>query len=315
MHPAADSNMPETDPWTRVSVVVVTHHSAAVIAGCMAGIGDGAEIIVIDNASDDDTADIVANTAPSARIIRNATGVGYGAGANMGLAEVTREFALLANPDSQFDDDAISHILAGADAYPDAALFAPRVLDAQGRDEPAHDVGLFTRRDYPSRASEAVPDGPVCAHYLSGAVVLLRMSALDDIGVFDEAIFLYYEDDDFCMRLRRAGYSAVLVPDAVVRHAGGGSVRPSMHYRWEKFWHMAWSRLYIEDKYHGPAARRRLIRSNLVRYTAKALGNGLTLNGAKTWRDLARLFGTAGYMLGVPASRTTRRARPDTLYP
>ena len=315
MHPAADSNMPETDPWTRVSVVVVTHHSAAVIAGCMAGIGDGAEIIVIDNASDDDTTDIVAKAAPGARITRNATGVGYGAGANMGLAGVTREFALLANPDSQFDDDAIARMLAAADAYPEAALFAPRILDAEGRDEPAHDVELFARRNYPARAGESAPDGPVCAAYLSGAVVLLRMSALSNIGVFDEAIFLYYEDDDFCMRLRRAGYSAVLVPGAVVRHAGGGSVRPSMHYRWEKFWHMAWSRLYIEDKYHGRAACRRLVRSNLARYTAKVLGNALTLNGTKTWRDLARLFGTAGYMLGIPASRTTRRARPETIRP
>ncbi len=315
MHPAADSNTPETDPWTRVSVVVVTHHSAAVIAGCMEGIGGSAEIIVIDNASDDETTDIIARIAPQARITRNSYGVGYGAGANMGLAGVTREFALLANPDSQFNDDALARMLAAADAYPDAALFAPRVLDAQGHDEPAHDVELFARRDYPARAGEAVPDGPICAAYLSGAVVLLRMSALGDIGLFDEAIFLYYEDDDFCMRLHRAGFSAVLVPGAVVRHAGGGSVRPSMHYRWEKFWHMAWSRLYIEDKYHGRAACWRLVRSNLLRFAGKTLGNALTLNSAKTWRDLARLFGTIGYMLGLPASRTTRRARPETVLP
>jgi len=291
-------------------VVIVTHHSAAVIGSCLAGIGSGAEVIVVDNASDDDTLDIVAKAAPHATIARNTTGVGYGAGANQGLAKASREFALLANPDSQTDTAAITALLEAADQYPDAALLSPRVLDAGGADEPAHDVEMFARRSYPSRANESPPDGPICAAYLSGAVVLLRLSALQDIGPFDEAIFLYYEDDDFCMRLRAAGHSAILVPGAVVRHAGGGSVRPSAHYRWEKFWHMAWSRLYLEDKCRGARARNRLAWSLAGHYALKALGNIARFDRSKTWRDLARLSGTIGYILGIPASRTTRRARP-----
>ena len=301
---------PAPDAWGRVSVVVVTHHSAAVIGTCLAEFGTAAEVIVVDNASDDDTLDIVTRAVPNARIARNAVGVGYGAGANQGLAQVTREFALLANPDSQTDTAAITPLLAAADQYPDAALLSPRVLNSEGADEPAHDVEMFDRRAYPSRAGEAPPDGPVCAAYLSGAVVLLRMSALKEIGPFDEAIFLYYEDDDFCMRLRAAGHSAILVPGAVVRHAGGGSVRPSAHYRWEKFWHMAWSRLYLEDKCRGQRARNRLAWSFVGHYALKVLGNGLRLDRSKTWRDLARLSGTIGYILGIPASRTTKRARP-----
>ena len=301
---------PSPDPWSRVSVVVVTHHSAAVIAACLAEIGASAEVILVDNASDDDTLDIVTGITPRAKIRRNKTGVGYGAGANQGLSEVSREFALLANPDSQTNTDAIAKLLEAADQYPDAALLSPRVLDAAGADEPAHDVEMFARRNYPSRTHETPPDGPVCAAYLSGAVVLLRMSALEEIGPFDEAIFLYYEDDDFCMRLRAAGHSAILVPGAVVRHAGGGSVRPSAHYRWEKFWHMAWSRLYLEDKCRGAGARNRLAWSLIGHYALKALGNILRVDRSKTWRDLARLCGTLGYLLGIPASRTTRRARP-----
>ena len=112
------------------------------------------------------------------------------------------------------------------------------------------------------------------------------------------------------MRLRAAGHSAILVPGAVVRHAGGGSVRPSAHYRWEKFWHMAWSRLYLEDKCRGAQARNRLARALAGHYALKVLGNSLRLDRSKTWRDLARLSGTIWYMLGIPASRTTKRARP-----
>lgn len=307
---AADNSASQPDPWGRVSVVVVTHHSSAVIRSCLKGLGASAELIVIDNASDDETLDIVTTATTDARIEKNTTGVGYGAGANQGLACVTREFALLANPDSQMDTAAMAALLDAADAYPDAALLSPRILDDAGDDEPAHDVAMFRRAGYPPRAGETPPDGPCCAEYLSGAVVLLRMAALKEIGPFDEAIFLYYEDDDFCLRLRNAGHSAVLVPDAIVHHAGGGSVRPSAHYRWEKFWHMAWSRLYIEDKFHGTSARNGLAWSNLGRYALKALGNALRFDRAKAWRDLARMCGTAGYILAIPASRTTRRARP-----
>lgn len=314
MHTAAEISAtqpgPNSDPWSRVSVVVVTHHSAAVVGSCLAGLGPSAELIIIDNASDDDTLQIVNDTAPKALVEKNTTGVGYGAGANQGLARATREFALLANPDSKIDTPAMTALLAAADAFPDAALLSPRILDDMGRDEPAHDVAMFRRGDYPARAGEVPPDGPCCAEYLSGAVVLLRMSTLEHIGPFDEAIFLYYEDDDFCLRLQRAGYSAVLVPDAIVEHAGGGSVRPSAHYRWEKFWHMAWSRLYIEDKFHGVRARSGLAWANLGRYALKIVANALRFDRAKTWRDLARFCGTAGYILAIPASRTTRRARP-----
>lgn len=311
MAPITDSSATsQADPWQRVSVVTVTHHSRAVIADCLRGVGAGAELIVIDNASDDGTPDAVRQLRPDARIRENAVGVGYGAGANQGLEMVTREFALLANPDSMVDDDALTRLLDAADAYPDAALLAPRVLDDHGAYEPAHDAALFRRHLLPARAGEAPPDGPCCAEYLSGAVVLLRMVAHRDIGPFDEAIFLYYEDDDFCMRIRAAGFSAVLVPDARVRHGGGGSVRPSAHYRWEKYWHMAWSRLYLEQKYHGRAACAAIAWPNVLRFAGKALANAVTLRRAKAWRDLARLFGTVGYMVRVPASRTVRRARP-----
>ncbi|MEK9966034.1 MAG: glycosyltransferase family 2 protein [Rhodospirillaceae bacterium] len=300
----------QSDPWSRVSVVTVTHHSRAVIESCLAGIGATAEVIVIDNASDDGTPDLARHLVPEAEIHENTVGVGYGAGANLGLARTTREFALLANPDSRAETEALAQLLAAADAYPEAALLAPRVLDDAGAYEPAHDVVLYKRRMLPPRENELPPDGPVCADYLSGAVVLLRMSAYREIGPFDEAIFLYYEDDDFCLRIRNAGFSSVLVPQAVVHHGGGGSVRPSAGYRWEKYWHMAWSRLYLEQKYHGRGACAAIAWPNVVRFALKALGNLITLQRAKAWRDLARLFGTLGYILRVPASRTVRRARP-----
>jgi GT2 family glycosyltransferase len=308
--PAEAAPTPATDAWQRVSVVVVTHHSGAVIRQCLEPLGKAAQIIVVDNASDDDTLDIVAQAAPECEILRNQVGAGYGNGASQGLAKVQSEFALLANPDAVVSDAALASLVDAADTFPEGALFGPTVIGPDGDVELSHDVGLFDRRRYGERDREPVPIGPCSAEFLSGAVTLLRMSAFHQVGPFDPRLFLYYEDDDFCMRLRAAGFSLILVPDAVVSHVGGGSVRPSAHYYWEKYWHMAWSRLYLEEKYRGRAARRRIANANLLRFSGKTLGNGVTLQRAKAWRDLARLFGTAGYILGVPASRTIREARP-----
>ena len=99
----------------RVAAVIVTHHSAAVIGPCLGSIRGLSELIVVDNASDDETRDIVAREAPAAEIIHNRIGVGYGNGANQGLARITREFALMVNPDAVLRPGAIAELLAAAE--------------------------------------------------------------------------------------------------------------------------------------------------------------------------------------------------------
>lgn len=108
------------------------------------------------------------------------------------------------------------------------------------------------------------------------------------------------------MRMRAAGYSLVLVGEAVAEHLGGLSTRPGAGQRWEKVWHMASSRLYIERKYNGPSAMRRVALANIVRFALKAFARTLTLNGTKGWRDAARLAGTLAFLVGVRASTTVR---------
>ena len=101
---------PTDDAWQRVSAIVVTHHSGGVIRQCLERLGKAAKIVVVDNASDDDTLDIVSRTAPDSHLTRNWIGVGYGNGASQGLANVQTEFALLVNPDAVASDDAVSRL-------------------------------------------------------------------------------------------------------------------------------------------------------------------------------------------------------------
>ena len=89
------ATLPADSPWRRTSVVAVTHHSAGVIGDCLGPLLDAAEIIIVDNASADDTREIVRRTVPGVRLTHNRTGLGFGNGANIGLGQVTGEFALL----------------------------------------------------------------------------------------------------------------------------------------------------------------------------------------------------------------------------
>lgn len=308
--------MPEAqtqgDPWSRVTAVVVTHHSAAVIGQCLAGVARAARIIVVDNESADETLAIAERTAPAADVIRNAVGVGYGNAASQGLARVETEFALLINPDAEFQDDALERLVEEADANPRAGLLSPLLLDDNGAFDRAWDGAFATRTQMPAdRSAELEPAGSFCTWLVSGAVNLVRMDAIREAGAFDPCIFLYFEDDDICMRLMAAGWQIVVVPQARARHIGGGSIRAGWDKHWEKFYHLAWSRLYIEAKYVTPGSARARAFVQMLRYGPKAVLYGLSLNRKKAVRDAARFCGSLGYLLRKPASKTTRRARPE----
>lgn len=290
----------------RTTVITITHNGGLVIAGLLKSLPTDLPLIVVDNASRDDTLDIVTSLRPDAKIIRNAVGLGYGAAASQGLSEVTTEFALLANPDSLMTQDAIEALVDAADQYPDAAMFGPLHKDGNGNIEPSHDVELWKRRSYGKEAYHCVPQGALCVEFLSGAVNLVRMNVLKDVGFYDPQIYLYYEDDDMCVRLRRAGHGLILVASSVVTHLNGGSVRPNRAYYWEKFWNIAWSRIYFETKYKGRLAGSCLGIKYTLRYAGKALIHGIAMNRAKGWRDLARSAGSFAAVLGVRASKLPR---------
>ncbi len=135
------------------------------------------------------------------------------------------------------------------------------------------------------------------------------MKAIRDIGGFDQKYFLYYEDDDMCLSMRRHGWKLLLVPDAVVTHIGGGSVRVDQYYHWRKFWNIACSRLYIEKKYNGKLAMLRLAIASITKFSLKGLGYFIIFQKEKACRDFAKAAGAIAALLGRRASKWPR-ARP-----
>ncbi len=285
--------MPE-DPHVNladsVTAIVVSHDSAGVLAQCLAALrAEGVPAIVIDNASTDDTRAIAA--AHGARVLANPRNEGYGRANNAGIAACSTPYALIVNPDLVMQPGAIAALLAAAARYPDAGLLAPRIVEPSGRVflQPR---SLLSPPHLNLKGAIALPEGDACLPFLSGACLLVRRDLFLALGGFDPAIFLFYEDDDLCRRMRDAGHALVHVDGAEALHGRGRSSEPSSARRFTARWHLAWSRRYVAAKYGLPLPGL----GTIVEDTAKTVGYGLILN-----RD--RMMAHAGSVSGALAWR------------
>ena len=204
------------------------------------------EAVVVDNASSDGSGSIAAEFGPRVRLIRSEENVGFSRGVNRGLRATSAPLVLIMNPDCRLMPGAMVTLRTALAAFPDCAVVGPRILDPDGseqgsaRGDPDMLTGLFgrsamLRRLFPRLlvarrnvvSADAIASGASSAavDWLSGACMLARRSALEEVGGFDERYFLYWEDADLCRRLRGRGYHVRYVPGAGAVHRVGHSSR------------------------------------------------------------------------------------------
>ncbi len=246
--------MPRLDAGD-VTVVVVTYNSAHCLPGLSGGLQMMRNIIVVDNASDDDLQTQLPLTLPQATLLRNARNLGFGAANNRALAQVKTPYALLLNPDCLPTPEFLRGLLQAADEFPDAAIIAPHLIRRNGTPEVSY---RWPATHWVSRGPKA--DGPCCVGFVCGAVMLLNMDVMRRIGFFDETFFLYYEDEDLCQRVFLAGQQIVVVPEVEITHLSRGSVKGPNPLKSEfiRGYHHAQSKLVFERKYFGSALANRL---------------------------------------------------------
>ncbi len=276
-----------------VTVVIVTYESADIVGECLASIPLEVPVVVVDNASRDATVQRAGEVRPQATIIASPENLGFGRACNRGMATVTTPYALLLNPDCRLQPDTIAALLEAASRYPEAMIVAPSLWFADSSFQPSFRNHLFTSQGRGLKQQE--PEGECCAEFISGAAMLLNRAHVTAIGGFDERIFLFYEDDDLCLRARQAGYELIVTPRAKVTHLRGGSSHAS-RVNSIKEQHMAWSRLYLEQKYRGVLSARRLCIAEMARSVAKMLGYTLGGNLRKAVKYRYRLQGQWRWM-------------------
>ncbi|MGD0255054.1 MAG: glycosyltransferase family 2 protein [Acidimicrobiales bacterium] len=242
MTPCSFADTSTADTSTRaasVGAVVVNHNAGESLLKCVASLrAEGvAELVVVDNASSDGSPDALAKADPEVQILRTGVNLGYGAGANRGLASVRSEMVLVSNPDVAVHSGAIGALEKALAADATIAIAGPRVEEPDGTRYPSarrfpsfvdavgHVVlgqlvpgNRFTDR---YRMEDLDLSEPTEVDWVSGACLFARRRALCELGGFDEAYFMYAEDVDLSWRARQAGWGVSYVPEAVVTHSQG----------------------------------------------------------------------------------------------
>ena len=267
-----------------VTIVIVTFNSAHCLPELGRHLAPCPHIIVVDNGSDDGCAQLALTHLPQAQVIALPTNLGFGAANNRALAKVKTPFALLLNPDCELSPAQLVQLLAVADQFPGAAMLAPQLVDAKGHPEVNY---RWPSTLWTSKGPGAT--GPTSVGFVCGAAMLLRISECQFTGFFDETFFLYYEDDDLCLRFFKAGLPMLVVPSVQALHRSRGSVKGNSPYRAEylRGFHHAQSKLLFAAK-HTSAPSARKLRWKLVWQTAMTLPLRVLMFSPKL---IARMWG------------------------
>lgn len=229
----------------RVSILIINWNSGGLLRPCLASLLPSRhEVIVVDNASRDGSADFIPREFPEVRLLREATNHGFAGGVNIAARHASHEYLLLLNPDTEAIGSAVETLRAFLAERPRLGGAAGVLVDAAGNIQRG-----FTVRRFPTVASwatdlllidEVWPTNPVLSRYQAadvdfvapveveqpaGACLMLRREAFDAVGGMDERFHpAWFEDVDICLRLRETDWPLFVVPEARFRHRGGISL-------------------------------------------------------------------------------------------
>jgi N-acetylglucosaminyl-diphospho-decaprenol L-rhamnosyltransferase len=229
-----------------VDVVVVSYNSREDLRDCVEPLAreEDVLVVVVDNASADGSLEVVADLPVVTVALPENRGFAHGC--NAGWRRSDSPYVLLLNPDARMSPDSLRRLVRVLEENECAGAVAPRILNADGsldfsqrrfpRLVSTYAQALFLHRLFPKAEwtdevvrNPAAYSGPASPDWVSGACILARRTALDELGGLDDGFFMYGEDIDLCRRLRKAGYDVLFEPSATVVHEGGGSApRPAL---------------------------------------------------------------------------------------
>lgn len=228
-----------------LSVIIVSYNVADLLRGCLRSVFASRdvdqEVWVVDNCSSDGSAAMVAREYPQARLLESPRNGGYAYANNLALCQAQGDYLLLLNPDTVLPPDALVEMVAFMQKRPDVGMAGPKLVREDGS------LDLACRRSFPSPAVSLYrmiglskrfprsrrfgrynltyldPDQEAEVDSVVGAFMMVRRQAVGQVGLLDEAFFLYGEDLDWAMRVKKAGWKIVYNPRVVVLHRKAGS--------------------------------------------------------------------------------------------
>ena len=284
--------MPPPGTPADIEISIVSLGDTARLTACADTLAAACEglswrLAIVDNSAAGQDLRPALSVAPVATAIRSEGRRGFGANHNIVLRDVVAEgrarYVLVLNDDTELDPRAVTTLVRHADREPDVAALSPRIRGGDGRPEPSQLAWPSLRHEVLRTAFPRRPPAPALAGgWLNGACILLRTSALAQVGLFDTRFFLFFEDTDLCVRLAEAGWRAEVCPMASIIHHGHGTIlapelRPDIEEQ------VLRSRYLFFSKHYGARAARSvtlLVRGALALRAAKMLAETVTGRGA-----------------------------------
>lgn len=304
-----EGSSPEVLARDEVSVIVVNHNAGALLDACVhSALNQAREVIVVDNASVDGSCLEIQNASESTseagrrlKLTLNAQNLGFSVACNMGAVLASGRYLLFLNPDCMIEPGAIGQMLGALEHNSQVGMVGGFLSNPDGTEQPGgrravptpwrsfvRAFGLSRFRERWPRlfapydlCAQPVPPEPVEVEAVSGACMLVRRKAFDDVGPLDEGYFMHCEDLDWCMRFRQKNWKVVFVPGArIVHHSGVCSRARPVFVEWHKHRGMVrFYRKFFSHQYPGPlfvavvgAVWARFLAKVVVIHTKRLLG-------------------------------------------
>lgn len=256
-----------------LSIVIVNWNTRDLLSACLQSLASDSrsrglkvEVLVVDNASGDGSADLLRERFPWVRLFANGTNAGFAEANNQAIRESSGRHVLLLNPDTEVQPGALDALAKFMDQHSEAGAAGARLLNPDGSLQPSCSRTPTLRRElwrlfhldglrrYSSYGMESwSTTEPREVEVAQGAALVVRRDALEQVGLLDEDYFIYTEEVDLCYRLRRGEWRIYWIPTAAVVHHGGQS---TMQVAEPMFIRLYESKLIFFRKHRGPWAAR-----------------------------------------------------------
>ncbi len=277
-----------------LSVIIVSYKSENVIENCINSIDPEIEIIVIDNSNNDELKKKIEAKYKNVRCILSKENLGMGAGNNLGIKNVKKDFALILNPDVVLEKNSMNEIFTISKEIDDFAIIAP----------------ISDKKEYPNYILKKDHNfdsvKPFQVKSVDGFAMLLNLKRLNQFEIFrnhkyfDENIFMYLENDDLCKRLNDLGENIYIAPKSKIMHLGAKAVDNKYKNEIElsRNWHWLWSKFYYNKKHYGFFSALLNGLPSFISASIKFLLYSLIMNKEKSKIYFNRILGFLNALIG-----------------
>jgi len=267
-----------------ITFVIVTYKSEKVIYECINSLPKESNKIVIENSKNIKLKEELENKYDNIEVIINEN-IGMGASNNIGIKRSKTKYAYIINPDVKFNNNTLENLFKAAESISDFAIISPINSDS----------------NYPnykkSNDSKTIDENIISVDYVDGFSMLINKEKIQEENFFDENFFLYLENTELCLRVKKNDQNIYIIKNSIINHMGESSI-VSKDLEYLRNWHWMWSKFYFNKKYYGHINALSKVMLNLLSGMFKYVLYSILFNAHKKKIYLMRVCGLYNSIIG-----------------